>query len=302
MQEAPRSLHHDDESSTTDEGRRQEARTHLAASGPLQFVAELLGKLRAIRVPWWTPERTRDTWSALERMNWYVQRPDLRQKIVTNLTGLPARTARNKTPEYQADLLVSVMEAGDLSAARFEEAFDPRDLVVYGPAADFWHRFRERMPWEDASPVHQELVAWTLRALLSSGASFDGMSRNGIITPWDLRASIDAHVWQQYMPLEIRAAVDEARLRQEKARPRDLFATRNELGIATPERIAAHIPLVELIPVFATAERALGFGTGGARPELETEEPAAEADAQPPAGTSKATARSAITLRRLVAA
>jgi hypothetical protein len=61
------------------------------------------------------------------------------------------------------------------------------------------------------------------------------------------------------MPLEIRVAVDDARLRHEKARPRDPFHARHELSICVPEQIVEHIPLAEIAPVFATAEKSMGL-------------------------------------------
>jgi hypothetical protein len=301
--EPMRRLHHDGDMSTaTDEARKNEARISLASSGSLQFVAELIEKLQSIGVPWWTPEQARDTWTALDRMTWLAQRPDLRQGLVTSLAGLPAKTARGKSPEYQAELLVSVMEAGDLSAARFDTAFSPADLVVYGPAAEFWQAFIDRMPWDDQSPVHEELIAWTLRSLLSTRSTMDGMSRAAIMSSWDVRANIDAHIWQEHMPIEIRAAIDEARLRQERTRPRDPYAARNELGIATPDVIAAHIPLRDLTTVFTAAGRALGFATTKSRSDALDD---TTMDTSPPARRSLSDSpeiRSSGIVRRLVAA
>jgi hypothetical protein len=241
----------------SDEALRAEAQTTLAQSPALQVVCEMMGKLRVLNFDWWTPEFTRERWSAHARMRWYRDRPDLRQEITASLTGLPATTARHKTPEFQADLMAAVMEAGDVLAPRFEEAFDPRDLVVHGPVAEFWTSFRERMPWYDDSASHQAFIAWFLRALLAERTCAEEGSRRAILTALDVRASIDARVWQTYLPVDIRAAVDEARIRQERSRPRDAYLARHELAIAVPEHIAAHVPLTELTGIFTAAEQAM---------------------------------------------
>jgi hypothetical protein len=246
--------------SASDDDLHREARAHLAKSPHLQVVAELLGKLRAQDLPWWTPESLRSTWSAKARMRWYSERPDLRQKITSDLTGLPPFTSRVKTPDFQAELLDAVLDNGDIGAGQFDHAFNPSDMVVYGPAEHMWTAFRERMPWSEESPVHQRLVAWLLRTLLSDRSSMEAMPRKPILTPWEVRAAIDPMVWQTRIPADVRAAVDDARLRQERSRARETFTTRQELLICTPDHIAASVPLVDLEGVIAAAERNMGFG------------------------------------------
>jgi hypothetical protein len=246
--------------SASDDDLHREARAHLAKSPHLQVVAELLGKLRAQDLPWWTPESLRSTWSAKARMRWYSERPDLRQKITSDLTGLPSNTSRVKTPDFQAELLDAVLDNGDIGAGQFEHAWSPADMVVYGPAEHMWTAFRERMPWNEESPVHQRLVAWLLRTLLSDRSSMEAMPRKPILTPWEVRAAIDPMVWQTRIPADVRAAVDDARLRQERSRARETFTTRQELLICTPDHIAASVPLVDLEGVIAAAERNMGFG------------------------------------------
>ncbi len=260
-----------------DENLRSDAALKLAQSPSLQIVSEMLGKLRVLDFEWWTPEYTRDRWSADARMRWLRDRPDLRQDITAALTGLPATTARHKTPEFQSELMNAVMEAGDVSASRFEEVFDPRDLVVHGPVWEFWTAFRERMPWNEDSPHHQNFVAWYLRALLAERTCADELTRRAILTPLDVRAAIDSRVWQTYVPVDIRAAVDEARIRQERSRPRDPYLARHELTIAVPEHIASSIPLAELTGVFTAAEQAMAAELSGvrqsARPRQDSSDP-----------------------------
>jgi len=246
MPNPPRALEHLDSDKKTDEALRQEARAHLADSPALQLVAELHHKLRSLELSWWTPEALRARWSATDRMRWLRARPDLRQRITTQLSGLGAKAARKKTPEFQGALLDSAIDEGDATARAFEDAFDPADLVVYGPAEDLWHAFVERMPWSDDAPVHQELCAWLFDALLADRSSLEGLYRKPLLTAWDARTAIDGRVWHTRMPLEIRVAIDEARFDKERQRPSEPFHAESDLSIAVAATIAASIPLKDL--------------------------------------------------------
>jgi len=236
-----------------------EARGYLAKAGQLQFIAELWDTLQKMPLNWWDASFTRKMWTPRSRMRWFEERADIRQRITTSLTGLPPNTALKRDPHFQSELIDSVIEDGDIDATKFESAFDACEMVVYGPAQEFWSAFRERMPWEEDAPMHKKLVSWAMRQMLSERSTLLGMSRKPILTAWDVRSSIDSRVWQSRMPLEIRVAVDEARLRHEKARPRDPFHARHELSICVPEQIAEHIPLAELAPIFAAAEKSMGL-------------------------------------------
>jgi hypothetical protein len=232
-------------------------------------MAELLTKLRSLDLPWWTPEKLRARWGAVERMRWYKDRWDLRQNITTELTGLAPKASKRKAPEFQAALIDSVLEEGDISVRSFEEAYEPMDLVIYGPASAFWQAFRESMPWEQDTPVHQELLAWLLKALLTDRSSFPGLGRVPILTPWEVRTAINGKVWHTRIPLDVRVAIDDARFRQEKEKGGAPFHAEHDLGIAVPETIAGNVPLRELIPVLIVAERSMGFEP--ARPEVKSE-------------------------------
>lgn len=292
MADPSRPLHHHDAENLADEDLRREARGYLARNAHLQLIAELLHRLRALGMSWWSAEACRGQWSALQRMRWYAQRPDLRQQITTSLTGLPPNTARRKGPEFQADLIDAVIHDGDLTVERFEASFDPSDLVVYGPAFEFWGRFRDVMPWEDDSPNHQRLMSWLIKALLADKSSIEGLTRRPILTPWDVRSAIDTRVWQSRLPLEVRVAIDEARLRHERARPREPFQARHELSIAVPEILAANIPLAELSTLLVVAERNMGVEAQG-----DVAVPGDLLDAQPSNATSSIPAPMSLRVR-----
>jgi hypothetical protein len=249
----------------TDERLVQLAAAHLTQSAPLQLVAELLTRLREMNFPWWTPEQLRRAYPARERLHWLTYRPDIRQRITTQLTGLAPRAARNKTPEFQAELIDSVIDEGDIGLDVFEAAFEPMDLAVYGPAEDFFQLFRRRMPWEDDSTPHQDLIGWLIGAFLSDKCALDGSPRTPVLSALDVRSSIDGAVWHTRVPLHVRVMIDEARFAAQRERPYEPFTVDRDLSIATPALIAASIPLKDLSSVIDLAVLSMGFDDRGGR-------------------------------------
>ncbi len=258
MPDVLETLHHHSYVAEDDEQLAREAAAHLAKLPPLQFVSELLGELRRIEPAWWRPDLLRSAWPTHTRMAWLKQRPDLRQRITTLLTGLPPRAARKKSPQFQAELVDSVIDEGDIDVRTYEHAFAPADLAVYGPTEDIWHAFRAQIPMEDAGIELEQLTSWLLRALLSSKGP-GGHKRIPILNPLAIRTAIDGRVWHARMPLDIRVQIDDARFRQERQRPGKAFCARHDLSIALPEHIAANIPLTELGEVLNRAEVAMSF-------------------------------------------
>jgi hypothetical protein len=242
----------------------EEAAAHLAGSPALQLVTELFTRLRDLAFPWWTPDHLRAAHSANERMKWFAARPDIRQRITTQLTGLAPKAARNKTPEFQADLIDSVIDSGDITVDTFERAFEPSDIAVYGPAGEIWKLFRRRMPWDDDRTGHQDVIGWFLGALLADKSTLDGKPRTPVLTALAVRTAIDGRVWHSRIPLDVRVEIDAARFRQLKEKPNEPFTAAQDLLVATPALIAASVPLKELTAVMDLAGVALGFETAGA--------------------------------------
>ena len=259
MSDALTSLRHSETPKAEDTALAQESRSHVANNGALQLIAELILKLRGSRFSWWTPELLRGTWDATERMGWFKQRPDIRQRITCSLTGLRPKAARNKQPDFQAALIDSVIDDGDVTVDQFEVAFDAIELAAYAPVAEIWHRFRERMPWDQDLPPNQELAGWLLDRLLASSSTIEGMTRKPILTSHALRTAIPGKIWHSKIPLDIRVAIDDLRLEHERAKPGEPFHAIHDLSVATPTIIAANIPLRELLCVLDVAERAMGL-------------------------------------------
>ncbi len=255
----------------TDEARQAEARDWVARRPAVQLVAEMVARLRAASPSWWSPEGVREQWPALTRMRWFEDRPDIRQRITTELTGLPRNAARSKTSEFQAELIESVMACGDVDARRFDAAFDPIEVASYADPVAIWAHFRERMPWTDDAPAQQRLVGSLLRALLSDRCSLDAtLARRPILTACDVRSAIDSRVWQTQIPLDLRVAMDDARLQWERTRGREPYQARHDLQIVTPEEIPTYVPIIDLLGVFTAAGEAMGFPAVEAQPPRES--------------------------------
>jgi hypothetical protein len=259
MPDVPMSLRHPETPRPEDAALAQESRSHVAGNAALQLIAELVSKLRGSRFSWWTPELLRGTWDGAERMGWFEQRPDIRQRITCSLTGLKPKAARNKQPGFQAALIDSVIDAGDVTVDQFENEFDAIELAAYAPVADIWSRFRERMPWDQDAPPNQELVAWLIDRLLASFSTIEGMTRKPLLTPHEIRTTIPGKIWHSRIPLEVRVAIDEARFQREREKPGEPYHAIHDLGLATPTIIAANIPLRDLLCVFDVAEKAMGL-------------------------------------------
>ena len=198
-------------------------------------------------------------------MRWFEQRPDIRQRITSGLTGLAPKAARNKQPDFQAALVDSVVDDGDVTADQFEGAWDPIELAAYAPVSEIWHRFRERMPWDQDTSAHQELVGWLIDSLLASSSSFEGMTRKPILSSHTVRTTIPGKIWHSKIPLEIRVAIDDLRFQRERAKPGEPFHAIHDLSVATPTIIATNIPLRELVRVVDVAEKAMALPAKGAQ-------------------------------------
>jgi len=260
----PNLLVHDP--SDSDEIRQQEARDWAQKRPSVQLVAEVVARLRGWAPEWWSPAVVRELWPPLTRMRWFADRPDIRQRITTLLTGLPRNAARAKTCEFQAELLESVMACGDVDAATFDAAFDPIEMALYADPAEIWEAFRERMPWSDDSPSQQRFVGGLLRSLLADRCSLDAtLTRRPILGACEVRGAIDSSVWQSRVPLELRAAMDDARIAWERSRGREPYQARHDLQIVTPETIPTYVPILDLLGVFQLAGEVMGFSGGEAR-------------------------------------
>jgi hypothetical protein len=237
---------------------REEAKDHFARWPALQAVAEILTVLRGADVSWWEPVQLCERWPVGERLHWLEQRADIREEISRSLTGIALRAGRRRSVSFQAEL-IEAMADPVLDARRVEEAFDPRDLVVYGPVNELWDEIMASIPWD--AELRPALIEQLLEILLADRSTVLGPTtmRPPILSPLLLRTAVDTRAWQAHLPARLRAAVDDARLHRELVDPGAPFTARDELEIVTVGGLAASLPLRALRPVFSAAARLMGL-------------------------------------------
>lgn len=235
---------------------RREAADHLARWPALQVMAEALNILGGAGVSWWAAAARCARWPIAERLRWLEQRWDLRERITHSLTNVTLRDPRRRSVSFQVELIEASVDP-DTDAQRVEEAFDPRDVVVYGPVVEWWDEIVRRIPWD--GEMRPAIIEQLLALLLADGSAALGTKRPAILSPWQLRTAIDTRAWQAHVPARVRAAVDEARLHKELVAPGTPFTTRDELAIVTPGVLAANLPLRALRPAFSAAARVMGL-------------------------------------------
>jgi hypothetical protein len=252
----------------SDEELAKEAADYLAKSAPLQAMAQFLGRQREIllhtvspeaaqEIDWLTLDEVRKTFPATTRMQALVSRPDIRQHITTELTGLRPKAARGKDPEFQAKLIDSAIDDGDIGLPEFESAFDPKDLVVYMDVSSFWKHFMNESLAriiEENTSREKEFFAFILNVFLQNRNSL-----KPILTHLDVRSAIPGDTWQNRIPLEKRVAVDTARLEQERKSASRPFTAKQELEIVSLQVIVDSLDLTDMVPILQAAGSTMGF-------------------------------------------
>ncbi len=263
----------------SDEELANEAKYFLAKSAPLQAMVQILIKQHELlleayvddgesKLGWLTLTELREAFPATTRMQAFKSRPDIRQRVTTELTGLRPKAARSKDANFQASLIDSAIDDGDIDLAEFETAFDPTDLVVYMDVSEYWKHFmKESLARiiEENTPREKEYFAFLLNIFLQYRGEL-----KPILTHLDVRASIQGETWQQRIPMEKRVAVDTARLEQERKAASKPFTAEQELEIVTLQVLVDNLDLTDLVPILQAAGVAMGFQD--ANPEQNPEE------------------------------
>jgi len=240
-----------------DEVLAKEVLDHCLKNPPIQLVVEMLIILRGEKLPWWTPEQRREAYTATARMQMLQQRPDVRARIMKDVTNAPPGFARRGEPDRQASYIDEFL-LEDVPVRTFENAFDPIELVVYGDAAALFYQFMDAMPW-DEDALHQDLIATLIAAFLSDRKDDGKRPSNAILTHWEVVNAIDPILWHTKIPLETRVAVHKAWLELQKDKRQIPYSAEHVLGIVTPKVITHSIKLVDLKDIFALAEQKMGF-------------------------------------------
>ena len=253
-----------------------EAAEFLAARPQLQLVSEFLkisrgdsdpayqesvvaaqkkGAPKPLYLSWWSLHDRYDAYSVLD---WFVQRADIRQGILTGMCNFPARAGRLMAPTQQAGLIETVIESNDRSSADFDAALRPEDAVVYGPADDIFRQFAQSLPKEKVEDAEQQrrimyVLAESLMLFVDGIRSGSDRLQAPIMTPIDLRMILGFPQWHQYLPKETLAEVDRMRIAQEKKRPDAAFTTRMEFHVVGMLTIVQSFPFPLIRKIFDVA-------------------------------------------------
>ena len=217
----------------------QEASNFLARQPVAQFTVELLTTLRELKLPWWTPTQRRTALNETIRMRCLTARPIVRQLITMELTGVLPKAALKMTPDYQAGLIDMSLEE-DKTNEDFENAFRPEELALYCDPRDTYTQFMQALPWEDGLKMHRDLIAQLIECLLKDRVTPENKTAKPILSHHDVLSAISRKVWQSRIPIELRVAIDEALLKQEKEKARDPFHAKNILEIVPPATLRRH--------------------------------------------------------------
>ncbi|MCC7357022.1 hypothetical protein IT408_00750 [Candidatus Uhrbacteria bacterium] len=247
----------------------READTFVTAHPPIQILAGLITILREKRPAWHTPETMLNFCPVNERMNAFEVRHDIRQRILTELTGVKAKSALRTPLEMQCQQLLIAIDVEDVSVSEYEMAHQATELALYLDAGALWRHLMQSLPWEQNEDSDKEIIGLLISSLLDSGRAKTEWSPSGaILTPWDLMRGIDSRVWNHHLPLDLRAQVHEAWVQATQDGKETVFAPKHVFAIVTPDIFMVHFKLTDLKKILELAEERMGFKA----PPLPTEE------------------------------
>ena len=229
-----------------------EQEAYLQANPSIQFVVSCIELIRKYEPSWLAPSQLRERYPSKRRMEWLKHRPDLRQAITMANCGLGKNSARVLGLEKQAELLDTAVDERDISITQYELGFRAQDLACYGDTADLYVFMVESLPW--GHDVDQEFVGHLIKEVLEPRGTHPS-----ILTHFQVRRAINGLTWQDRLPDEILAKIDEDRHDQEELEPTKPFTAQDEFKRATPQIIAKYLPLISLKPIFLKAMEVMGF-------------------------------------------
>lgn len=255
----------------SDDMLSKEANQFVIDHPPLQILAGLITILREKNPSWYTPETMFRFSPVAERMRALEFRPDIRQRLLVELTNAKPKTARKTPLEMQGGQLLIAIEAEDVSIKEYELAHEPPELALYLDAGALWRFIMDSLPWEANEEADKEIVALLISSLIDPSRSKTEWSPSGaILTAWDLMRGIDARVWNQHLPLDLRVKIHEAWVEATRDGSETVFAPKQAFDIVPPEVFMQHFKLMDLRKILELAEKRMGFDA----PPPPVEEPA----------------------------
>ncbi len=256
----------------SDEALAREASEYFRKHRPLQVIATCIDLMREHQFPNMTFADLHKRFPANERMLWLKERADVRQIVSTDLAGTPPKTARKRAPGVQAENIEEVIECGDKTPQEFDLAFHSNTLAIYGNTEGIAQFFLDRFDWKDTrNKARQIVVARLMNEFLLVKDELPP-----ILTHLGLRRAISSAAWHMHVPIELRAEIDDARLAKLADKPNEAWTAKEELSMATPDKLVDdNLPLEEFIPVFKAWMKAVGYRLSSEMPaQTETTETA----------------------------
>ncbi len=253
----PRPVH---SAGATDDTLSKEAAQFIVGHPPLQILAGLITILREKYPSWYTPETMFRFSPVAERMCALESRPDIRQRLLVELTNAKPKTARKTPLEMQGGQVLIAIDAEDVSIKQYELAHEPMELALYLDAGALWRFIMNSLPWEANEEADKEIVALLISSLIDPSRIKTEWSPSGaILTPWDLMHGIDARVWNQHLPLDLRVKVHEAWVEATRDGSETVFAPKQVFEIVPPDVFMLHFKLTDLRKILELAEKRMGF-------------------------------------------
>ena len=227
-------------------------RSNRAVQIGIQLIEDLRGKYH----PGMTYEDMHREFPALRRMQWLEARPDRRQVITTALIGTKPATARKHSIERQAADIEEAIENNDADVEMFDEAFSPDEIAIYGDMQAYWRLFFKTFDWkmESEETCEDNTAYWLIRALLEQRDNLES-----VLTHLQVRRAISSVAWNTYLPVEVRAKIDDARNAQLADEPTKVFSAEQELELVDLLVLVEHIPLKHLKPLIKLGIEHMGF-------------------------------------------
>ncbi len=259
----------------TDEELVAEANAHFKGNRKAQFVARVVELMRKHQFPGMTYKDLHAAFPAIMRMGWLQSRPDRRQQIFLSLAGGTPNRARNRKLASQAEDIEEAIKEGDRNFEQYDNEFPSDDMALYGDRQAILHLLFNEIDWTDiTNETKQAVIAELINELLTAEPGL-----KPILTHHEVRRAISTMEWNRYVPPELRAQVDDARLEKEEKNPKVSFSTEEEFKIIPPEKFVKPLGLENLRNVLATAIIAMGFKDPR---EVVADEKSADAEANKP--------------------
>lgn len=211
-------------------------------------------------IPELSPEMRRELLPAQVRMQALERRPDLRQTVVTTLTGVPKNTARNRMNlEDQIRLMNQVIDEHDRTARQFDVAFDAAALAIHMDGAVILNSLWEKFQWKQDSAERKGLVASFIESLLKirSDEPEQPPELKPVLIPRDVLRVIGTELLLDRLPKDLQRRLFDAWLdMDEKDEP---FRPRHFLEIVALSELVKHIELADLKSVILLGIEKMGF-------------------------------------------